>query len=164
VFPIHLPTLKQRLDDVPLLARHFVQKYNNLSAGRVKDLAPVVVSSLASYSWPGNIRELENVLKRALIKTEGETITAVEIPGLAPPVSTPHVSPSGISPGTPFKEYVKKIVGDAESKYLVAMLEQNQGNVKLVAELMDLDRKTIYKKIEDYGIDLAEFRGEETSP
>ena len=164
VFPIHLPTLKQRLDDVPLLARHFVQKYNNLSAGRVKDLAPVVVSSLASYSWPGNIRELENVLKRALIKTEGETITAVEIPGLAPTVSTPHVSPSGISPGTPFKEYVKKIVGDAESKYLVAMLEQNQGNVKLVAELMDLDRKTIYKKIEDYGIDLAEFRGEETSP
>jgi two-component system response regulator AtoC len=163
VFPIHLPTLKQRLDDVPLLAHHFLRKHSGLSAGRVKSISSSAIASLTGYSWPGNIRELENVIKRALIKTEGEAIGSVEIPGRSDIGAPPEGLTQDISAAAPFKEYLKKIVGDAESRYLIYMLEQNQGNVKVVAESMDLDRKTVYKKIEEYGIDLAKFRRDEAS-
>jgi DNA-binding NtrC family response regulator len=163
VFPIHLPSLKRRLDDVPLLAEHFVRKHNSLSGGRVKGLSPGAMASLAAYDWPGNIRELENVIKRALIKTEGESITSVELPGAAGGAAESLSAPHSMSPNTPFKEYIRTIVGEAESRYLMQMLDQHQGNVKAVAELMDLDRKTVYKKIEEYGIDLARYRKEEPS-
>jgi DNA-binding NtrC family response regulator len=161
VFPIHLPSLRQRLDDVPLLAQHFLQKHSGLSAGRVNAISPSAISSLMGYAWPGNIRELENVIRRALIKTEGETIGSVEIPGRADLEASPDTPTGEISVAAPFKEYIKKIVGDAETHYLVHMLEQNQGNIKVVAESMDLDRKTVYKKIEEYGIDLAKYRRDE---
>jgi transcriptional regulator with PAS, ATPase and Fis domain len=161
VFPIHLPTLKQRLDDVPLLAQHFLQKHNNLSARRVTAFSPSAISSLMSYAWPGNIRELENVIKRALIKAEGETVGLVEIPGRTDIEAPLDSLIQKLSVATPFKEYMKKIIGDAETRYLLHMLEQNQGNVKVVAESMDLDRKTVYKKIEEYGIDLAKYRRDE---
>lgn len=163
VFPIHLPTLRRRLDDVPLLAEHFTRKHNGLSGGRVKGLSPGAYASLAAYDWPGNIRELENVIKRALIKTEGEFIVSVELPGIPDADLASSVASPSMSANTPFKEYVKSIVRDAESRYLMQMLDQHQGNVKAVAELMDLDRKTVYKKIEEYGIDLAHFRKEEAS-
>jgi two-component system, NtrC family, response regulator AtoC len=163
VFPIHLPMLRQRQDDVPLLAQHFLQKHSSLSAGRVTAFSPAAISLLMSYPWPGNIRELENVIKRALIKTEGETISSVEIPGRTDLEAPPDELVQEISAAAPFKEYMKKIVGDAESRYLVHMLERNQGNVKVVAESMDLDRKTVYKKIEEYGIDLARFRRDDSA-
>jgi DNA-binding NtrC family response regulator len=158
VFPIRLPSLKQRLEDVPLLVEHFIKKHTGLCGGRVSGIASAALASLVSYNWPGNVRELENVIKRAMIKTEGSTITSVELSDTAAPESLPAVVED-----VPFKEYVKKIVHNAESRYLIEMLERHQGNVKVVAELMDLDRKTVYKKIEDCGIDLAEFRGGETS-
>jgi DNA-binding NtrC family response regulator len=158
VFPIRLPSLKQRLEDVPLLAEHFIKKHTGLCGGRVSGIASAALASLVSYNWPGNVRELENVIKRAMIKAEGSTITSVELSDTAAPESLPAVVED-----VPFKEYVKKIVHNAESRYLIEMLERHQGNVKVVAELMDLDRKTVYKKIEDCGIDLAEFRGGETS-
>ena len=154
VFPIHLPTLKQRLNDIPLLTEHFVRKHADLSGGRVTGVAPSVLSSLASHHWPGNVRELENIVKRALIKTEGTVITSVELPqGNRPSISSPVLSGE-----TPFKDFIKTIVQNAESRYLIEMLERHQGNVKVVADLMDLDRKTVYKKIEEYGIDLARYR------
>jgi len=158
VFPIRLPGLRQRLDDVPLLAQHFVQKYGSLTAGKVTAISQSAISALMGYGWPGNIRELENVIRRALIKTEGETIGSVEIPGHADSNDLPEALTREISATAPFKDFMKRIIGDAESRYLVHMLEQNQGNVKVVAESMDLDRKTVYKKIEEYGIDLAKFR------
>ncbi len=158
VFPIHLPTLKQRIDDVPLLANHFLQKHRSLSVGKEQAFSPSAISSLMSHSWPGNIRELENVVKRAMIKTDAETIGSVEIPGRIGAESVrPAVAPE-VSEDAPFKEFMKKIIGDAESRYLAHMLEENQGNVKVVAELMDIDRKTVYKKIEEYGIDLTKYR------
>jgi transcriptional regulator with PAS, ATPase and Fis domain len=164
VFPIYLPTLKQRLDDIPLLAEYFVRKHAELAGGRVAGVAPRVLSSLGGYHWPGNVRELENVIKRALIKTEGNVITDIELPQVSPEGRTPSVPSPAISGKTPFKDYMKTIVQNAESIYLIEMLERHQGNVKVVAELMDLDRKTVYKKIEEYGIDLAKHRGADEKP
>ena len=161
VFPIHLPTLKQRLDDVPLLVQHFLHKHRSLSAGKLMSFVPSALSSLASHNWPGNIRELENVIKRAMIKSDGETIGSVEIPGRTDEQDFPDGPGRDVPIEAPFKEYMKKIVGGAESRFLAHMLEEHQGNVKVVAESMDLDRKTVYKKIEEYGIDLAKYRRDE---
>ena len=164
VFPIHLPTLKLRLDDIPMLTEHFVRKHADLSGGRVTGVAPSVFSSLASYHWPGNVRELENVVKRALIKTEGTIIISVELPGFSPEGRTSSIPSPAISGKTPFRDYMKTIVQNAESVYLIEMLERHQGNVKVVAELMDLDRKTVYRKIEEFGIDLAKYRSADDAP
>jgi DNA-binding NtrC family response regulator len=164
VFPIHLPSLRQRLDDIPLLADYFVRKHAELAGGRVIGVAPSVLSSLGGYHWPGNVRELENVIKRALIKTEGTVITSIELQQVSPDGRTPSVPSPAISGKTRFKDYMKTIVQNAESIYLIEMLERHQGNVKMVAELMDIDRKTVYKKIEEYGIDLAKYRGMDDTP
>jgi len=158
VFPIKLPSLKARLDDIPLLTEHLIRKHADLAAGRVVAVAPHVLSLLASYDWPGNIRELENVIKRALIKAEESVITSVEVHGLSPEGHTTSIRSPAISGKTPFKDYMKLLVQNAESIYLIEMLERHQGNVKVVAELMNLDRKTVYKKIEENGIDLAKYR------
>jgi DNA-binding NtrC family response regulator len=164
VFPIHLPPLKERPEDIPLLTEHFLRKHANLGGSRVTGVAPSVLSALAGYRWPGNVRELENVIKRALIKTEGTVIISVEVPGAAPSGSASSISSPALSDNTPFKDYMKSIVQNAESLFLVEMLERHQGNVKVVAELMDLDRKTVYKKIEEYHIDLAKYRGADDAP
>jgi two-component system response regulator AtoC len=164
VFPINLPALKERSDDIPLLTEHFVRKHADLAGGHVTSVAPRVLSSLASYDWPGNLRELENIVKRAVIKTEGSVITSVELPGLSPGRLTSSIPSPAISGQTPFKDYMKTVVQNAESIYLNEMLERHQGNVKVVAELMDLDRKTVYKKIEEYGIDLPKYRGAGDTP
>lgn len=154
VFPIALPPLRQRIDDIPLLADYFIRKHAGLTGGRVTGLAAIVQSSLAGYHWPGNIRELENVLKRALIKTDGTHVTSVELhAGGQSFVASPEILGE-----TAFKDFIKTIVQKAESRYLTEMLERHQGNVKVVAELMDIDRKTVYKKVDEYGIDLARYR------
>ena len=113
---------------------------------------------MMSHEWRGNIRELENVIKRSVIQTEGESIQTVDLPATAPGDVRPYVLRSAESGEIPFKEYIRKITYDAESKYLVDMLERHQGNIKVIAELMEVDRKTIYRKIEEFGIDISKYR------
>lgn len=156
VFPISLPPLRERMDDIPLLTEHILQQYGAMSNNRVKNIAASALALMMSYDWKGNIRELENVLKRAIIKTEGDTITAVDVPN-AGSGSQSQTDSTG-SGELPFKEYLKKVVQAAESKYLVDMLARHQGNIKVIAEVMDVDRKTIYRMIEDYGIDVTQYR------
>ncbi|MBI5474349.1 MAG: sigma-54-dependent Fis family transcriptional regulator [Ignavibacteriae bacterium] len=159
VFPIRLPALRERLEDVPLLAEHFVHRHQTLTGGRVKYIAPSVMTCMMNYTWRGNIRELENLIKRALIKTQGETIMEIELPtGNGMPSSSKEPMPE-VDLNTPYKDYVAAIVRDAEEKYLVRMLRLYKGNINQIAKLMDIDRKTVYRKMAEYSIDPAGFRG-----
>ncbi|MBI3579578.1 MAG: sigma-54-dependent Fis family transcriptional regulator, partial [Ignavibacteriales bacterium] len=155
VFPITLPPLRERMDDIPLLTEHFLQQYGAMSNNRVKSIAPSMLVLMMSYDWKGNIRELENLLKRAIIKTEGEVITAVDLPNVGGLQLQTDATGSG---ELAYKEYIKKVIQAAESKYLVDMLARHQGNIKVIAEIMDVDRKTIYRMIEDYKIDVTPYR------
>ncbi len=158
VFPIHLPALRERLEDVPLLAEHFVQRHLSLGGGRVKFIAPPVITSMMNYNWRGNIRELENLIKRAMIKTTGETIMSIELPT---DDGTPLVTKgptAEVDLNTPYKDYIGAIVRDAEEKYLVRMLRLYKGNINQIAKLMDIDRKTVYRKMAEYSIDPAGYR------
>lgn len=159
VFPITLPSLRERLEDVPLLAEHFLQRHAELGGGNVKHLAPGAISDMMNYNWRGNVRELENLIKRAIIKTTGDTIFSLELPNKelpAPSLSHEHTPSPDLD--TPFKDYLATIVRDAEEKYLVRMLRLYKGNINHIARLMDIDRKTIYRKMSEYSIDPSAYR------
>lgn len=157
VFPITLPPLRDRPEDIPLLAEHFLERHTGLSDGRVKSILPSVLTDMMNYSWRGNVRELENLVKRAIIKTSGDTVTAMELPSR---VSTPAVSKQStpINPEAPFKEYLGAIVRDAEEKFLIRMLKEHKGNINQIARLMEVDRKTVYRKMAECSIDPAQYR------
>jgi DNA-binding NtrC family response regulator len=159
VFPITLPPLRERIEDIPALAEHFVKKHLELSQGRVLGISPSVFPAMVSYPWKGNIRELENLIKRAIIKTPGDTITAVDIPGaMEPAVSVQRLPEGPAGSGVPFKEYLSSITRHAEETYLRRMLETHNGNVNQIAKLMEIDRKTVYRKMAEFQIEPADFR------
>jgi DNA-binding NtrC family response regulator len=158
VFPIKLPPLRERMEDIPLLAEHFLQQYSSLSGSRVKAIAPGVIDDMMSYSWKGNIRELENLVKRAIIKATGDTISSLELPGVEPSDDDGREESAGPGVQTPYKEYLSAITRHAEERYLRRMLKAYKGNINQIARLMEVDRKTIYRKMADYAIDPSEFR------
>lgn len=164
VFPLQLPPLRERMDDVPILIEHFLQKHASLVNGKARRFSPTAMAMIMAHNWKGNIRELENVIKRAMIQSERESINMVELPPTAPGDVRPYDLQSAESGEIPFKEYIKKITYDAESNYLVDMLERHQGNIKVIAELMEVDRKTIYRKIEEFGIDISKYRNASETP
>lgn len=161
VFPITLPPLRERLEDVPLLAEHFLHRHANLSGGNVKHIAPNVIRDMMNYHWRGNVREVENLIKRAIIKTSGDTLTSLELSNADPlhAATTPERAAT-VSVETPFKEYLSAIIRDAEETYLVRMLRLHKGNINQIARLMDIDRKTIYRKMAEYSIDPTTYRSQ----
>jgi DNA-binding NtrC family response regulator len=159
VFPITLPPLRERLEDIPLLANHFIQVYEGLGNGKVKFIAPTVMNAMISYGWRGNIRELENLIKRAIIKASGDTITSLELPTQGKPGDTPSgESQETADNTTPYKDYLSAIIARAEESYLVGMLRLHKGNINAAAKIMEVDRKTIYRKIAEYRLDPESFR------
>jgi DNA-binding NtrC family response regulator len=158
VFPVRLPPLRERLEDLPLLAEHFLQRHADLAEGRVKGFAPTVLTSMMNYTWRGNIRELENLVKRAIIKCPGDMITSVELPTPQPEMSAVPGPSLEIDLHTPYKDYLSAIVRHTEQDYLVRMLRLCKGNINQVAKQMGVDRKTIYRKLSEYSIDPATYR------
>ena len=158
VFPIALPPLRDRLEDIPLLARHLLERHAPLANGRVRDIAPEVLSAMVNYHWRGNVRELENLITRAIITCEGDVIRRIDLPVAQelPRTALPEV-PGSAAP-VRYKEYLSAVVREAEEKYLVGMLRLHKGNVNQVAREMDIDRKTVYRKLTGYSIDPGQFR------
>jgi DNA-binding NtrC family response regulator len=155
VFPLTIPPLRERLEDIPLLAEHFLEKHRALSLHSITGFSPSCIHDMMNYPWKGNIRELENLIKRAIIKTEGNTVTRLEI---ASPQFAGDEPLEEITPLLPFKKYIQRIVGDAEKKYLIRILQQCKGNLNQASRIMDIDRKTIYRKIEEFQIDVKQFK------
>jgi len=160
VFPIHVPPLRERMDDLPYLVEHFLKKHAALGGNRVTGFAPGVLPSMMNYQWKGNVRELENLIKRAIIKSTGDTITSVELPTPdAPGLKTAPPADGSVQMNTSFREYLSTITRHAEESYLLQMLRLYKGNVNQIAKLMDLDRKTVYRKMNELQIDPDAFRG-----
>jgi transcriptional regulator with PAS, ATPase and Fis domain len=158
VFPLTLPPLRERIEDIPLLAEHILEKNAHLSGGNVKSFSPGVLNDMMNYSWRGNIRELQNLIKRALIKTPVDVITFLELPGGQEPSVKAEPAGEQISPSVSFKEYLSAVVRDAEEKYLRKMLRLCTGNINQIAKSMDIDRKTVYRKMAEYSIDPSSYR------
>ncbi len=158
VFPIALPPLRERLDDLPLLVEYFLTKYQLPGRQPICGISPSVLHAMMNYDWRGNVRELENLVKRAIIKTEGTTIVELDIPTPAKVERSEELSESPSSTTVPYKKYLDQVVRDAEQRFLLRALRESKGNLNQAARLMDVDRKTIYRKIEEYRIDISAFK------
>jgi len=158
VFPITLPPLRERIDDIPLLADHFLAKHQSLARQQIAGFSPSAIHQMMNYEWKGNVREMENLIRRAIIKADGSTISVLELPQEAQTASSHEVSESPATTTVPYKNYLEQVVRDAEEKYLFRALKECKGNLNQVAKMMDVDRKTVYRKIEEYKIEVRQFK------
>jgi len=157
VVPIHLPPLRERREDIPLLVEHFRQKYNARLRKNVEKIEDEALSCLAAYAWPGNIRELENVLERTILFAEGPRIGAKDLPASlrkqpeGAPAADAQLSAASGPPG-PLKEIVKGQVQAIERDLIVRGLEVTGGNVTRTAKLLKISRKSLQMKMKEFGL------------
>ncbi len=139
VISIELPPLRERKEDIKPLANYFLVKYGRKSSKNVKTLDPAAEEALLDYDWPGNIRELENVIERAVILCETDVITKEDI------AITGNTLPDRKIHGVPQLQEIEK-------NYILSVLEKTGGNQTNASKLLGLDRKTLYLKLKKYGI------------
>jgi DNA-binding NtrC family response regulator len=175
VVPIRLPALRHRPDDIPVLARHFIDKYNRKLNKRIEGITDEALSALAAYSWPGNIRELENFIERVLLFADGPMITLGDLPSpirpahpLTPPLGAPAISsnatatagptaipaPEGISAPAEggLKDLVRARAAELERDLIIRALEETGGNVTRAAKLLQISRKSLQTKMKEFGL------------
>ena len=145
VIALHLPPLRQRRDDIPLLAEHFLQRIAGLRAEPVKHLTDAAAEVMVDYAWPGNVRELENALERAIILTPGDEIDVVSLPER---VTERRTEPL-ISTRTPPNPTLEAV----ERAYIMWVLQSENGNKSRTAEALGIDPSTLYRKLSRYGVD-----------
>jgi len=151
VFTIHLPTLKERREDVPLLVQHFIEKFNGETGKHVQGLSPGAMDVLQNYAWPGNIRELRNTVERAMILTDGDTISEEHLPPDMRP-TRPEAATLRVPLGIQLRE--------VEKEYILASLQRNGGNKARTAEVLGISEKTLYNKLNRYAAIARERVGE----
>jgi DNA-binding NtrC family response regulator len=155
-----MPPLRERRDQIPILVEHFRQKYNARLKKNVEKVEEDALAALAAYSWPGNIRELENVLERTILFAEGTTIRADDLPPSLRKHPAAEAAPAGFAPGSPpgpLKEIVRGQVQAIERDLIVRGLEVTGGNVTRTAKLLKISRKSLQMKMKEFGL-----RGEES--
>jgi two-component system response regulator AtoC len=148
VFPINIPPLRDRREDIPELAAYFVKKYCAEMKKPNKSISPEAMSLLDKYHWPGNVRELENTIERAIILCEGKRIMPEH---LAIRISTPNEI--RLREGAGLKEVGQYAQAEAERGFIVRVLNQVRGNKRKAAQALKIDYTTLFEKIKKYGID-----------
>lgn len=144
VVPIHLPALRERKEDLPLLVNHFIQRFNRKRQKPIKGITPAAMELLRKYDWPGNVRELENTIERAMILERGEMISPEGLAGLsfAGPLLKPlHASGKLLS------------LHELERNHIEWILKQTAGHKSKAARILGIDRKTLYQKIQRYHLE-----------
>jgi two-component system response regulator AtoC len=152
VVPIHLPPLRERKEDIDLLVKYFIQQFNQRLKKNVTGITPETMASLRTFTWPGNIRQLENVLERMVLMSDGATLRLEDLPeevALASGLINAAGEPTG---GTTFKEIVKRQTQSVERELIEKALEETLGNVTRAAERLGLSRKGLQLKIKELGI------------
>jgi two-component system response regulator AtoC len=151
VIPIQLPPLRERVDDIPLLVEHFLKKFNMRLQKSVQRVSPEALATLLTYGWPGNIRELENLMERAVLLCETDTIEAADLPGLGP--SAPSAIPGDDElDDLGLKEYVRVHTAKLERMRIQRVLDAEDGNVTRAARRLGISRKSLQTKMKEYGL------------
>lgn len=143
VVPIHLPSLRERKEDIPYLIEHFIQKYNKRTRKNITGISTAVKKALVDYNWPGNIRELENTIERAVVLSKGSEIELEDL------------MYHGISTTTSLFHPVRgkyHTLNNVEKEYINTVLLTQQGNKSKTAKILGIDRKTLWAKIKKYKI------------
>ncbi len=136
VFPIFLPDLRDRKEDIPLLAYHFLDLYAKEARKEIKGISKEAMDLLLDYAWPGNVRELENAIERAVIMVEGELITPQDLP-------RDLVEGSSFLIRRGAKE--RKSLDQIKAEYILQILKETNGNKKMAAEILKVNPRTLYR-------------------
>lgn len=147
VFPIRLPSLKERLEDIEVLVQHFIDLYGAALPGEVKEISEKALIKLKQHEWKGNVRELENVVKRALIICESDTIGEKDIAFHAKRKEDKRIESFNL------REIGEKAKRDSEIRIIREALRQTEGNKAQAARLLNISYKTLFNKINEYELD-----------
>jgi DNA-binding NtrC family response regulator len=153
VFPMHLPPLRERPEDIALLVHHFVQKYRARLGRPVDGVSPGALARLAAYDFPGNVRELENKIHQAMVVAPGPMI---EEHDLALPAQEP--ASVRVDVARPFRELKQATIDAFERSYLTELLRVHRGNLAQAARAAGMDRKNLWALVERHGLDRARFK------
>ena len=146
IFTIQIPPLRERTEDIPLLLHHFIKRYNKEFSKNVEAVSPELMNFFLEYDWPGNIRELENYVERAILMAEGKQL---EISGLPSDIVAAEPIHSGdVNRILTFKEAKEKF----ERDYVVTLLKKHNGVVARAARESMIPRPNFYEKLKKYGI------------
>ncbi|MFH1852223.1 MAG: sigma-54 dependent transcriptional regulator [Candidatus Neomarinimicrobiota bacterium] len=135
VFNIHVPSLKERREDIPALVDHFIKKYDQLMNRSVRKIEAVALEALSRYDFPGNVRELENIIERAIVLCKGDTIKQKDLPIADELIDTSTES-----------------ITEIEKNHIQRILNKYDWNISKTAKSLGIDRATLYNKINKYGI------------
>ena len=160
VVTIQMPSLVERLGDIPNLARHFLTKYCAEIGREIKDFTPEAITALQRYSWPGNVRELENAVERAVVLCKERLIAPADLPpqvlednpqGRPLPAAAGHDTNIIRVPSEPMP--LRQALEEPERRIIEAALKANNWNRQATAAALDINRTTLYKKMKQYGLD-----------
>ncbi|WP_245860042.1 sigma-54-dependent Fis family transcriptional regulator [Spirosoma aerolatum] len=144
VFPISLPPLRDRKEDIPALVEHFIEKYNQKTGKRVAGISTPALNTLLDYQWPGNIRELEHLIERSVLLTKGSLIEEVGLLNIGQP-PLPTVS----------EEHRIKTIDENERDHIIAVLKKCNGRIwgaGGAAEVLNVPPTTLNSKMKKLGI------------
>jgi two-component system response regulator AtoC len=173
VFPIHLPPLRDRIDDLPRLVEHFIAKFTRTAGKAVRGISGEAIAMMQSYSWPGNVRELENVVERAIIVARGPEITGADLDfgkrgtgGQMPPGAPTATPPGGIAAtapiaglgaagaaGTSISKPLTARLLDEEKREIMAAIDRCGGNIAGAARTLGVNRSTLYYRLRKHGLE-----------
>jgi transcriptional regulator with PAS, ATPase and Fis domain len=143
VIRIELPALRQRSEDVPLLVDHFIRKFAESAKHKVEGIQAEALAGLKSHDWPGNIRELEHTIERAVLLGKGTMIGLEDLP--------PHFAAHGKCETVVAQALAQQLtLRDMEREYIGRVLESTHGNKTEAARILGVDRTTLYRKLEEY--------------
>jgi len=157
VVPLQLPPLRERLGDIPALVDDFLARSETAREKGVHRMSHRAQAQLGSYHWPGNIRELRNVLERAVLRTPGDCIEAVEIPVF-------QAEAGGGDAGFDFDVPLRAFLKTAERRYLEELLAEHGGGIAPAARAAEVDQATMHRKIRSHGICARDFRERRREP
>jgi transcriptional regulator with PAS, ATPase and Fis domain len=153
-FKIILPSLRERKEDIPLLAEEFLREANLELKKKVKDFSPKSMKLFLDYQWPGNVRELKNVVKKAVLLTEDYHVITPENIFLDRRKSQEEPANNvSYKEGETLQEIVAKITENAERHIILEVLQKEKYNKTKVAKKLGIDRKTLYSKLKKLGLE-----------
>jgi two-component system nitrogen regulation response regulator NtrX len=153
VIPFHVPPLRERKSDIPPLANHFLEYFCSKESRETKTLDKEALQAVMDYPWPGNVRELKNLIERLVIMSPGNTITLKQLPQAIcdrrPQVAIKEQTSISLTADT-----FRTAREEFEKEYLIRKLEENDWNISRTAEIIEIERSNLHRKIKTYGIDL----------
>ncbi len=157
VFPIRLPALRERREDIAFLADNFLEKYGRAHQRPIEGFEPEVLRALAAYNWPGNVRELENAIERAVAVAAGSQVTLADLP---PELHQPQGGPlpADLIARLPYREAVDLARDRASREYLITLLKEFRGNVTRAAERAGMERESLHRLLKRYGIRSDDYK------